>query len=100
MIKKILKILLLGILTYYLFLIELNNHISFLLISLFLINLLENPKEKLGIYLAFFIGLFWDIYSSNFIGLMSIGLPLVCCVFKIILFKYVRFFSISWLPKI
>ena len=100
MTKKIIKILFLGVLTYYLFLIELNSSFSFLLVGLFLINLLEDPKEKLGIYLAFFIGLFWDIYSSNFMGLMTIGLPAIAFVFKIILFKYVRFFSLSWIPKI
>lgn len=100
MTKKIIKILFLGVLTYYLFLIELNSSFSFLLVGLFLINLLEDPKEKLGIYLAFFIGLFWDIYSSNFMGLMTLGLPTVCFIFKIILFKYVRFFSLPWIPKI
>ena len=102
MIKKISKILLLGVILYFAFLIELSNLYAFpfLLIFVFLINFLEDPSSKAGLYTAFFVGLFWDIYSSNYIGLMALTLPIIAYLLKIILFKYVRIISISWIPKI
>jgi len=102
MIKKISKIFLLGAMIYFLFLIELSNLYAFpfLLVVCFLINFLEEPTSKTGLYVAFFVGLFWDIYSSNYIGLMALMLPIICYLLKIILSKYVRIFSISWIPKI
>lgn len=102
MIKKVGKIFLLGLLVYLLFLIEISNLYSFpfLLIICFLINFLENPNSKTGLYIAFFIGLFWDVYSSNYIGFMALVLPIVCYLLKVILSKYVKIFSISWIPKI
>jgi len=102
MIKKISKIFLLGLFLYFIFLIEISNLyvFPFLLIICFLINFLEDPNSRTGLYVAFFIGLFWDIYSSNYIGLMALILPIICYLLKIILFKYVRIFSISWIPKI
>jgi rod shape-determining protein MreD len=102
MIKKFIKIFLLGLLLYILFLIELSNlyFFPFLLILCFLINFLEDPTSKTGLYVAFFIGLFWDIYSSNYIGLMALILLTIFYLLKIILFRYVRIFSISWIPKI
>ncbi|MDD2757234.1 MAG: rod shape-determining protein MreD [Candidatus Pacebacteria bacterium] len=102
MIKKISKIFLLGAMIYFLFLIELSNLYAFpfLLVVCFLINFLEEPTSKTGLYVAFFVGLFWDIYSSNYIGLMALILPIICYLLKIILSKYVRIFSISWIPKI
>ncbi|MDD3969978.1 MAG: rod shape-determining protein MreD, partial [Candidatus Pacebacteria bacterium] len=98
MIKKISKIFLLGAMIYFLFLIELSNLYAFpfLLVVCFLINFLEEPTSKTGLYVAFFVGLFWDIYSSNYIGLMALILPIICYLLKIILSKYVRIFSISW----
>lgn len=102
MIKKIIKILFLALLIYAIFLIELsfNNSFSVLLILLCLINLLEDPRNKLGLFSAFFVGFFWDIYSSNEIGIMALSLFLIFSLLKIILFKYVRISSISWIPKI
>lgn len=102
MIKKISKIFLLGAMIYFLFLIELSNLYAFpfLLVVCFLINFLEEPTSKTGLYVAFFVGLFWDIYSSNYVGLMALMLPIICYLLKIILSKYVRIFSISWIPKI
>lgn len=102
MIKKISKIFLLGAMIYFLFLIELSNLYAFpfLLVVCFLISFLEEPTSKTGLYVAFFVGLFWDIYSSNYVGLMALMLPIICYLLKIILSKYVRIFSISWIPKI
>jgi len=102
MIKKISKIFLLGLFLYFIFLIEISNlyALPFLLIICFLINFLEDPNSRTGLYLAFFIGLFWDIYSSNYIGLMTLFLLVIFYLLKIILSKYVRIFSISWIPKI
>ncbi len=102
MIKKISKIFLLGVLLYFIFLLEMSNLYAFpfLLVMCFLVNFLEDPSSKTGLYIAFFIGLFWDIYSSNYIGLMALILPIAFYLLKIILFKYVRIFSISWIPKI
>jgi len=102
MIKKIIKILFLGLFLYLFFLIELSPFylFPFLLIFLFLINLLEDPRGNLGLFSSFFVGLFWDIYSSNYIGMMAILLPALFILLKIILFKYVRIPSVSWIPKI
>jgi rod shape-determining protein MreD len=102
MIKKISKIFLLGLLLYFIFLLEMSNLYTFpfLLVICFLVNFLEDPNSRTGLYIAFFIGLFWDIYSSNYIGLMTLFLLIICYLLKIILSKYVRIFSISWIPKI
>jgi rod shape-determining protein MreD len=102
MIKKISKIFLLGAILYFVFLIELSNlyAIPLLLFVLFMINFLEEPTSKTGLYMAFFIGLFWDIYSFNYVGSMALMLPIICYLLKIILSRYVRIFSISWIPKI
>jgi rod shape-determining protein MreD len=102
MIKKIIKTIILGAFIYFLFLLSLPpfSFFPFLLVLIFLINLSESPKESLGLLSAFFVGLFWDIYSSHFIGMMAIALPAMCILLKIILSKYVRIPSISWIPKI
>ena len=86
MIKKISKIFLLGAMIYFLFLIELSNLYAFpfLLVVCFLISFLEEPTSKTGLY----------------VGLMALILPIICYLLKIILSKYVRIFSISWIPKI
>lgn len=63
--------------------------LSLLALLLFWI-LIENPDSLDGIILAFFAGLFWDIFSSVFIGFHIIILVSLAVFVKFILKNYVR----------
>ncbi|MCK9445532.1 rod shape-determining protein MreD [bacterium] len=105
MIKAILKILVLCIAMYYLFVFESSylpffTFFSFLASFILVVNILEEPQGKLGLIVAFFFGLLIDIYSTHYIGLAALSFLLCSWLLKYILFKYVRIPSLSWMPKI
>jgi len=105
MIEKIIKSLIMFFFFYYLLILEMSylpffTFVSFAILLVFLVNLFEEPKEKLGLFLAFFLGLIIDIFSSNYLGVAAIGFLLSAFILKFILFKYVRIPSISGMPKI
>jgi rod shape-determining protein MreD len=105
MINKIIKSLIMFFVLYYLLIFEMSfftffTFLSFSIILVFLINIIEEPKERLGIFLSFFLGLIIDIYSSNYLGTAAISFLIISLVLKFILFRYVRIPSISSMPKI
>ena len=64
--------------------------INFILVAIFLINLLEAPEKNTGIFAALVAGFFWDIFSDNFIGFHIIILIFLALLIKTILSRYVR----------
>jgi rod shape-determining protein MreD len=63
---------------------------NFILISVLLINIFENPQKNTGMFAGFFGGFFLDIFSSNFIGFYAFILLALSFLIKIIFRKYVR----------
>jgi len=105
MIKEILKTLFLILIMYYAFLFEMSflpffTFFSFLILFVILVNILEDPRGRIGLFSAFFLGLMMDVYSAHYIGLMAISFLLVSFLLKLILSRYVRVGSLGWLPKI
>lgn len=105
MIKEIFKTLLLVFIMYYAFLFEMSflpffTFFSFLILFVILVNVLEEPNGRIGLFSAFFLGLMMDIYSAHYIGLMAISFLLMSLLLKLILSRYVRMGSLGWLPKI
>ena len=105
MIKEILKTVALAVIMYFWFIYESSYFVfwtffSFLLLFVVAINLLEEPKGRLGLFSAFLMGLLLDIYSAHIIGLYAISFLLISLLLKFILSKYVRVGSLSWMPKI
>jgi rod shape-determining protein MreD len=64
--------------------------INFILVALFVINILEEPETNTGIFAAGVSGFFWDIFSDNFIGFHILILIFLALSIKIILARYVR----------
>ena len=64
--------------------------INLILVSIFLINILEAPKKNSGIFSAFMAGFFWDTFSEKFIGFHILILIFFALVIKIIFSRYVR----------
>lgn len=64
--------------------------INFILVALFLINILEAPEKNSGIFAALVAGFFWDVFSDNFIGFHILILIFLTLLIKIILVRYVR----------
>ena len=62
---------------------------NFILISVFLINILEKPQKNAGIFAGFIGGFFLDIFSSNPIGFYALILLGLSLLTKIIFRKYV-----------
>lgn len=105
MIKEIFKILVLFIFIYHFFLFEMSFlsffiPFNFSVLFVFLINLLEHPGGRLGLFSAFFLGLLIDLYSSHYIGLMAFSFLIFSFLIKLILSRYVRVESVGWLAKI
>lgn len=105
MIKEIFKTLILIAIIYFLFIFEASYLSFFTFFSILaplvlLINVLEEPQGRVGLYAAFFFGLIFDIYSTHFIGLLALSFSIGSLLLKFILFKYVRIPSLSWMPKI
>ena len=64
--------------------------INIVFIGLIIWNILENEKDKFGIYLAIIGGFFLDVFSTSFIGFNVLILFLIAVVLKLIFNKYVR----------
>jgi len=93
------KIFFIILISYLLVLVQtsLSPHFAFsykipnlILISVILFNLFEAPKEKAGLFFAFFGGFFLDIFSENFLGFWILILLIVAFFIKLFLRKYVR----------
>ena len=69
----------------------LNKVPSLILILILLLNSLENPNRDSGLFVAFFGGLFWDIFSTRPIGFHILILITLAIFIKLFLKKYVRF---------
>jgi len=91
------KILILIILFYILTLFQASFLIHFpifgkapnlILIAVFALNFLENPRKNTGIYIAGISGFFWDIFSKGFIGFHILVLVAIALCIKIILRNY------------
>ncbi len=76
------------------------SFVNLVVVLVILINILEEPDGRLGIFSAVAAGLFMDLYSSGYLGLATLILFLSSLILKFILSKYVRIPSIPWLPKI
>ena len=105
MIEKTIKSIIIFSFLYFLLILEMSylpffTFISFAISLTVLINLFEEPKEKLGLFFSFFLGLIIDIFSSNYLGMAAVSFLLFALILKFILFRYVRVPSVSWLPKI
>jgi len=93
------KFLVLSLLLYILCLLQTSFLVSFsargfvlnlVLIAVILINMLENPREMTGIFLAVSGGLFLDIFSERFFGFWIAILLLSAIFLKFVLKEYVR----------
>jgi rod shape-determining protein MreD len=103
--KGIIKTILLAAFFYFLAILQMSYlpfiaPFNLIVILVLLINLLEDPKEKLGTFSAVIAGIIIDIYSSGYLGFMALSLFFASIVLKYILSRYVRIPSLPWLPKI
>jgi len=62
---------------------------NFAFIFLIIFNIIEDPKERTGIYLAAAGGLLLDVFSTNFIGLNIIIMLFISLSIKFIIKRYV-----------
>lgn len=62
---------------------------SLVLLAVLLINVLEKPRDRSGIFAAFAGGFFIDVFSSGFIGLYVLILAASAFLIKLILKDYV-----------
>jgi|GEM_PF-1072851 len=105
MISETIKTLVLFVAMYYLFMFETSflpffTFFSVSILIVFLINVLEVPGGRMGLFAAFFLGLMMDLYSAHWIGVAAMGLLSLSLLLKLILSRYVRMESVGWLPKI
>jgi len=63
---------------------------NFLLLIVLLINIFEDPQKNTGLICAFFAGIYSDMFSPYFFGLVTIILFSVSILIKYVLIKYVR----------
>ncbi len=103
--KEIIKTLLLAVFFYFLAIFQMSYlpfiaPFNLIVILVLLINFLEDPKERLGIFSAVIAGIIIDIYSAGYLGFMTLSLFFASIVLKYILSRYVRIPSLPWLPKI
>lgn len=103
--KQILKILILAVIFYFLGIFQLSYlplvaPFNFLIVLVLIINLLEDPQEKLGLYSALMAGIMLDFYSPYYFGGMALSLLVISFILKFLLSRYVRIPSLPWLPKI
>jgi len=63
---------------------------SLILISIFFLNLFEDPNGLRGIFCALFGGLFWDIFSNELIGFHILILIALAIFIKFTVRKYIR----------
>ena len=93
------KILILIIFFYILTLLQTSFLIHFnffkitpnlILITVLLLNLLEEPRKNTGIFGAVISGFFWDIFSDRLIGFHVLILVGLAILIKVILRNYLR----------
>lgn len=63
---------------------------NFLLISVIVINLIEKPEKKEGIWSSLIAGFFADVFSSGPIGIWTILFLVIATLIKSIFKRYVR----------
>jgi rod shape-determining protein MreD len=108
--KSILLFLITGVFFYFLALLEIS-FFPFFDIFIFKINVsvliavlicfIEEPKKYIGLYCAFWVGFFLDVFSfSNFFGIATLSMFMLAGLIKLFLHKYVKIPSFSWLSKI
>ncbi len=97
MIKSILKFIFIGIIFYFLYFLQMSFlpflsifQFNFLFFIVLLINILEDPNKNIGLFCAFFVGIFSDIFSPYFFGLITSTLLLLAILIKYVLLRYVR----------
>ncbi|PIZ89974.1 MAG: hypothetical protein COX88_00930 [Candidatus Nealsonbacteria bacterium CG_4_10_14_0_2_um_filter_35_20] len=110
MVPKVLKIFLILIIFYFLVLIQISflpfftifsKNIHLILILIIVINLIEKPKGKVGLYSAIFGGIFLDISSSYyFLGFNTAVFLAISIFLKLILLRYVKLPSFQKFPEI
>ncbi len=108
--KNIIVFLLIGFLFYFLAIVQISFFslfefflfkINFSLLLFLLICLLEESNKLLGIFCAFWAGLFLDIFSSSyFFGFFTVLLMVLAVIIKLFLYRYVKLPSWQWLSKI
>ena len=93
------KILILIIFFYILALLQTSFLIHFnffkitpnlILITVLLLNLLEEPRKNTGIFGAVISGFFWDVFSDRLIGCHVLILVGLAILIKVILRNYLR----------
>jgi rod shape-determining protein MreD len=97
MIKSVFKFFIFGFLFYFLYLFQMSFlpflnifQVNFLFFLVLLINIIEDPQKNNGLYCAFFAGIFSDLFSSYFFGLITFIFLLMAILIKYILLRYVR----------
>jgi len=108
--KTIIIFLLVGIFFYFLNLIQMSFlsffkfplwQINFSILLTIVICLLEESQKLIGIFCAFWTGLFLDLYfGSNLFGIFTISFLLFSVIIKLALYKYVKLSPWQWLSKI
>jgi len=105
MLNNFLKILIIGI-TFFLlnifqdsFLILFVNF-NIIILLVFLINILDSPKNYFGIWCAFFAGLFLDLSSVYFFGFWMLVLVIGSFIIKWFLNNFFKISHVSFFPKI
>lgn len=105
MINKFFKIILTGMVFYFLVLIQnsfLNAivNFNFLILFLLILNLIEDPESNLGLWAAFFTGFFMDLSSIHFLGFWTLSLAGGALLIKLLFSKVFKFPYLSFIPKI
>lgn len=108
--KNIAFFIFLGIFFYFLNLFQISflgaldfwpHWLNFSVLITIIICVFEESKKLLGLFAAFWAGLFLDIYSGSvFFGLFTIIFLLIAIFLKLILYRYVKLPPWQWLSKI
>lgn len=61
-----------------------------LLLAVIVVSVFEPPGSSAGIVTAFAAGFFWDVFSSNFLGMGAALMVLIALIINIIKERYVR----------
>jgi rod shape-determining protein MreD len=66
---------------------------NFMLLAVALINFIEEPQKKLGIFAGFLGGFFLDIFSSNFLGFYILISLAIALFFKYAIRRHIRIWT-------
>lgn len=105
MINKIIKILITGVVFFFLTIfqesfINLFIDFNFVILIVFLINILDDSDNYFGLWCAFFTGLFLDLSSTQYFGLWILILTFSSLIIKWILNNFFKISNVSFFPKI